>query len=168
MSLSTSSGNVYRRRADTELHVQGFGYQPFRLRPIGGRRDGSGGRQHQHPVPITLDGRQHTIEIPMEAIAYTSYDAGDNLTLQITSSATAFWNFTSYGLVNISNIKLDIPTVANPLISGSPSSRLCGFLTQRVRAVGDRTVVSGLNGESVLNSNRVRRFVLPSRVSTTR
>ena len=66
------------------------------------------------PVPITMDGRQHTIEIPMEAIAYTSYDAGDNLTLQITSSATAFWNFTSYGLVNISNIKIDIPTVATP------------------------------------------------------
>lgn len=66
------------------------------------------------PVPVTLDGRQHTLELPMEAIAYTSYNAGDNLTLQITSSATAFWNFTSYGLVNISNIKLDIPTVATP------------------------------------------------------
>lgn len=64
------------------------------------------------PVPVTMDGRQHTVEIPMENIAYTSYDAADSLTLQITSSATAFWNFTSYGLVNISNIKLDVPTVA--------------------------------------------------------
>ena len=64
------------------------------------------------PVPVTMDGRQHTIEIPMENIAYTAYDAEDSLTLQITSSATAFWNFTSYGLVNISNIKLDVPTVA--------------------------------------------------------
>lgn len=66
------------------------------------------------PVPVTFDGRQHTVEISMEDIAYTSYDAGDTLTLQITSSATAFWNFTSYGLTNISNIKLEIPTVAAP------------------------------------------------------
>ena len=64
------------------------------------------------PVPVKFDGRQHTLEIPMENIAFTSRDAEDSLTLQITSSATAFWNFTSYGLVNISNIKLDVPTVA--------------------------------------------------------
>jgi len=64
------------------------------------------------PVPVTLDGRQHTVEIPLANIAYTSYNADDTLTLQITSSATAFENFTSFGLVNISNIKLDIPTVA--------------------------------------------------------
>lgn len=64
------------------------------------------------PVPVTLDGRQHTVEIPMEYITYTSYDASDSLTLQITSSALAYWNFTSYGLMNISNINLDVPTVA--------------------------------------------------------
>jgi len=64
------------------------------------------------PVPVTLDGRQHTLEVPMEYITYTSYDPSDSLTLQITSSALAYWNFTSYGMVNISNIELDVPTVA--------------------------------------------------------
>jgi hypothetical protein len=32
--------------------------------------------------------------------------------LQITSSATNFENFTSYGLVNISDVTLDLPIVA--------------------------------------------------------
>ncbi len=66
------------------------------------------------PVPVTLDGRQYSVEIPMANIAYTAYGSADSLTLQITSSATAFWNLTSFGLVNISNIKLDVPIVAQP------------------------------------------------------
>lgn len=64
------------------------------------------------PVPVTLDGRQHTVEIPMENITYTSYGLNDSLTLQITSSATMYENFTSFGLINISDIALDLPTVA--------------------------------------------------------
>lgn len=66
------------------------------------------------PVSVTLDGRQHTVDIPMEYIAYTSGDAGDSLTLQITSSATAYENWTSFGLMNVSNIQLKIATVADP------------------------------------------------------
>lgn len=64
------------------------------------------------PVPVTLDGRRHTVEIPMENIAYTSYGPNDSLTLQITSSATTYENFTSFGLIDISNIHLELPTVA--------------------------------------------------------
>jgi ABC-2 type transport system ATP-binding protein len=64
------------------------------------------------PVPVTLDGREHDVELPLEYIAYTAYDSADSLTLQITSSATSFWNFTSFGVANISDIKLLVPTVA--------------------------------------------------------
>lgn len=64
------------------------------------------------PVPVTLDGRQHTVEIPMENIAYTVYQPSDSLTLQITSSATAFETWTAFGLIDISDIQLDVPTVA--------------------------------------------------------
>lgn len=64
------------------------------------------------PVPVTLDGQDHTVELPMEWIAYTAAAAGDNLTLQITSSTTAYEQAWAYGVINISNINLDIPTVA--------------------------------------------------------
>ena len=66
------------------------------------------------PVSVTLDGRQHTVDIPMEYIAYSSDDPADTLTLQITSSATAYENFTSFGVINVSNINLNIATVADP------------------------------------------------------
>jgi len=65
------------------------------------------------PVPVTLDGRRHTVTIPMENIAYT-VGAGDSLTLQITSSASGFENFTSFGAIVISDIRLDLPIHATP------------------------------------------------------
>ena len=61
------------------------------------------------PVPVTLDGQQHQVSIPLEAIAYT-ISPDDKLSLQITSSATAFENFTQFGAINISNIALSLPT----------------------------------------------------------
>ena len=62
------------------------------------------------PIPVTLDGRSHqiTVPVPLANIAYT-YGATDSLELQITSSATAFENFTAFGVVNISNVKVAIP-----------------------------------------------------------
>jgi ABC-2 type transport system ATP-binding protein len=62
------------------------------------------------PIPVTLDGRTHTVTVPMEDIAYTAA-AGDSLTLQVTSSATAYENFTSYGVINISNVGVELPVV---------------------------------------------------------
>lgn len=63
-------------------------------------------------VPVTLDGQEHTVEFSMEDIAYTAYDSSDTMTLQITSSAVLYENFLSFGLVDISDIQLDLPTVA--------------------------------------------------------
>ena len=61
------------------------------------------------PIPVTLDGQQRSITIPMADIVYTAATAGASLTLQITSSATNFENFTSYGLIDISDIQIDLP-----------------------------------------------------------
>ena len=60
------------------------------------------------PIPVTLDGHAHTVSLPMEAIAYT-VGAGDSLTLQITSSASNYENVTSFGLIGVSDIALDLP-----------------------------------------------------------
>jgi ABC-2 type transport system ATP-binding protein len=65
-------------------------------------------------VPVTLDGRTHSVTFDMANIVYTSDDPvtpGD-LTLQITSSATAYENFTAFGVINISNIGLTLQTPA--------------------------------------------------------
>jgi ABC-2 type transport system ATP-binding protein len=64
------------------------------------------------PIPVSLDGRSHsiTVPVPLADIAYT-YAPTDSLELQITSSATAFENFTAFGVVNISNVKVAIPTI---------------------------------------------------------
>ncbi len=62
------------------------------------------------PVPVTLDGRQHTLTMDLSDIVYTNASADSRtLTVQITSSATAFENFTSFGLMNISDIGVTMP-----------------------------------------------------------
>ena len=68
------------------------------------------------PIPVTLDGRTHTVTMDMEDIAYTA-EPGASLTLQITSSAINYEKFWSYGWVNISDIGLTLPqhTTAAPV-----------------------------------------------------
>ncbi len=60
------------------------------------------------PIPVVLDGRDHTVKIPMADIAYTT-PAGGTLKLQITSSATNFENFITVGVINIGDITLGMP-----------------------------------------------------------
>ncbi|WP_445169331.1 CocE/NonD family hydrolase [Mycolicibacterium sp. Dal123E01] len=64
------------------------------------------------PVPVTLDGRQHTVEVPLSYIAYTM-DADSDLELQIVGSATAWLNYTQYGAINVGNVQLVLPTAAD-------------------------------------------------------
>jgi ABC-2 type transport system ATP-binding protein len=63
------------------------------------------------PLAVTLDGRERTQTFTLSDIVFT-YDptlAGEGLTVQITSSATAFENLTSFGLMNISNVQVTMP-----------------------------------------------------------
>ena len=61
------------------------------------------------PIPVTLDGQQRSVSIPMESIGYTAATSTSSLTLQITSSATNYENFTSFGLIEISDVRIDLP-----------------------------------------------------------
>lgn len=65
------------------------------------------------PIPVVLDGRERTVTIPMEDIAY-SVGADDSLTLQITSSAVNYENFTTAGLIDVSRIEISLPLRAIP------------------------------------------------------
>ncbi len=60
------------------------------------------------PIQVKLDGKTRTVSIPMEDIAYTA-DAGDSLTLQVTSSSVNYANAWSYGWITMSDIALDMP-----------------------------------------------------------
>ncbi|AMD55277.1 hypothetical protein ATO49_18820 [Mycolicibacterium fortuitum subsp. fortuitum DSM 46621 = ATCC 6841 = JCM 6387] len=61
------------------------------------------------PIPVTLDGKEHTVTIPMEAVAYT-LEPGHTATVQITTSATPFLNFTQFGVIDISGVEVSLPT----------------------------------------------------------
>lgn len=63
------------------------------------------------PVPVRLDGRERTASVELADIVYTVANPDtDNLTLQITSSATAFAN-ASVGFIDISDIDVSLPFV---------------------------------------------------------
>lgn len=102
----------------TDAQIVGAPELTFTYRGVGSTRtvyaqlvDNTTGQVLQNiatPIPVNFDGKEHTLTIPMANIAYTAGTNG-SLTLQITSSATNFENFTSFGMVNISDIKLDLP-----------------------------------------------------------
>ena len=62
------------------------------------------------PVPVTLDGRTHTVTVPLEEIAYTM-TPGDSVTLQLVGSATDYEDFTAVGVVHVSSMTIELPTV---------------------------------------------------------
>jgi len=71
------------------------------------------------PIPVTLDGQQRTVTMDLSDIVYT-YGGTTNpgsLTVQITSSATAFENLTAFGLMTISNVSVTMPNRTTPLVS---------------------------------------------------
>ena len=68
-------------------------------------------------IPVTLDGQPHTVSADLADIAYTA-TANPSLTLQITGSATLYWN-SSFGLVDISDVRVDLPLRQTVLAGGS-------------------------------------------------
>jgi ABC-2 type transport system ATP-binding protein len=62
------------------------------------------------PIPVTLDGKSHTVTVPLEAIAYTA-TSGAELTLQVVSTATPYLNVLTFGGIDISSMQLVLPTV---------------------------------------------------------
>ena len=69
------------------------------------------------PVDVTLDGTSRKADVNIEDVTWTCTDAYGtstrpnnytDLELQITSSATAYENFTSYGYIDISNVQVTL------------------------------------------------------------
>ena len=67
------------------------------------------------PIPVVLDGTKREVTVSMEDIAYTM-GPDDSLTLQIIGSATPFENFTSFGVIDISDVDLTLPTANSAVV----------------------------------------------------
>jgi len=68
------------------------------------------------PIPVTLDGRSHTVAVTLgqlENVVYTAPPGGGNLTLQLVSTATPYENVFTFGAINVSDVEVTLPTVAD-------------------------------------------------------
>ena len=61
------------------------------------------------PVPVTLDGKTHTVSVPMEMVAQT-LEPGETVTLQLVASAFPYETITTSGALNVSGMTLSLPT----------------------------------------------------------
>lgn len=64
------------------------------------------------PVPVTLNGMEHTVSADIGEIAYTVGE-GDQLEVQLAGFATAFFNV-PLGLINISDVTVTMPNRTAP------------------------------------------------------
>lgn len=61
------------------------------------------------PIPVTLDGQEHELSIPLEMVAQTLLP-GQTVTLQLVSSAASYQTIWSLGDLHVSNMDLSLPT----------------------------------------------------------
>jgi ABC-2 type transport system ATP-binding protein len=66
------------------------------------------------PIKVTLDGRDHSLTVPLEVIAFTA-KAGAHITLQIVATTTAYAQPRLNGTVTFNKIDLSLPTAADLL-----------------------------------------------------
>lgn len=62
------------------------------------------------PIPITLDGRSHTLTEPLEILSATDVP-GETFTLQLVASTVAYQPQRATGRVTFSRIRIELPTV---------------------------------------------------------
>ena len=62
------------------------------------------------PVPVTLDGKTHTITLPLEIVA-AMVARGQHITLQITPSTVAYAAQRATGTIHFSKIAISIPAI---------------------------------------------------------
>jgi ABC-2 type transport system ATP-binding protein len=62
------------------------------------------------PVPLELDGREHTVEVPMEVVSFAA-SAGGSVTLQVVATTVAYAQPRLGGEVELSRIEVALPVV---------------------------------------------------------
>lgn len=62
------------------------------------------------PIPVTLDGKFHTITVPLETVGYTA-EAGTSLELQLVAKTVAYVTPRLGGTINFGRVTVVLPTV---------------------------------------------------------
>jgi ABC-2 type transport system ATP-binding protein len=62
------------------------------------------------PVPVTLDGKTHSLTLPLETVGYTT-KAGASLELQLVATTVAYVTPRLGGTINVSRVSVVLPTV---------------------------------------------------------
>ncbi|WP_308214999.1 S15 peptidase family protein [Mycolicibacterium arabiense] len=75
------------------------------------------------PIPVTLDGQSHTVTIPLEQVAHT-LSAGQTLTLQVVASTANYENFGSFGVLNVANLGVSLPTITDAVARNAAPATL--------------------------------------------
>lgn len=65
------------------------------------------------PIPVVLDGQQHTLTLPLEILAATAKTRA-TFTLQLVAQSTIFNTHPAGGTLNFSRIKISVPTTPYP------------------------------------------------------
>jgi ABC-2 type transport system ATP-binding protein len=120
------------------------------------------------PIPLTLDGRPHTIVRPLEAIA-ASAPAGARYTLQLTGGTQLYGPVRGAAAIGFSAVRLELPTVGPADFEGEgagalPRARTC--LSRRrfqIRLQGHlrsaRVYVDGRRVTTIRRGGRLRATV---------
>jgi ABC-2 type transport system ATP-binding protein len=61
------------------------------------------------PIPVTLDGKSHSVTIPLESVGYTT-EAGGSLELQVVATTVAYIAPRLGGTITFDRIKVEVPT----------------------------------------------------------
>ena len=61
------------------------------------------------PIPVTLDGKSHSVTIPLESIGYTA-KAGASLELQLVATTVAYITPRLGGTITFERVRVDVPT----------------------------------------------------------
>ena len=78
---------------------------------------------HVTPIPVTLDGATHTVKIPLEMVAHTLAPR-ETVTLQLVASAVEYQALWSSGELNVSSIRLTLPTADAAAVTQTSASQL--------------------------------------------
>jgi ABC-2 type transport system ATP-binding protein len=61
------------------------------------------------PIPVTLDGKSHSVTIPLESVGYTT-KAGGSLELQLVATTVAYITPRLGGTITFDRVKVEVPT----------------------------------------------------------
>jgi ABC-2 type transport system ATP-binding protein len=62
------------------------------------------------PIPVTLDGKSHSVTIPLESVGYTA-KAGASLELQLVATTVAYITPRLGGTITFDRVRVEVPTV---------------------------------------------------------